>query len=153
MQLLHSGRAIVILQWVLAVVLPAFVAIGRGFVGAQLGWMAVFGVFYGPILIVALLVPPILVLFDRPARHGRTVRRHYATATIVLWIALVVAGLSIPDAGDSGSVPTALSTWTGMSDEASGAIFTVAAVIAVLSWGVALVMAIVGIRRGRSDAT
>ena len=38
-----GGRATFVAQWVLAVLLPAFVVVGRGLVGAELGWMAVIG--------------------------------------------------------------------------------------------------------------
>lgn len=152
MQLLRSGRALFILQWFLAILLPVFIFLGRGLVGAGLGWMSVVGIVYGPILILLLLVPPLAVLFDGPARKGGTVRRHYATATYVLWGALLVVGLSIPDAGDSGSVPSALMAWTGISDDASELIFIGAGGVAVIAWIAALVAAIVGAVRGRAVA-
>ena len=63
MQFASSGRIVVIAQWVLAVLLPAFVFLGRGFVGAELGWMAVIGVVYGWVAAQSLLgsvsAPPV----------------------------------------------------------------------------------------------
>lgn len=47
MQIVESGRWVRIAQWVLAVLLPVFVVVGRGLVGAELGWMAVVGIVYG----------------------------------------------------------------------------------------------------------
>lgn len=153
MSFARSGRTLFVLQWILAVLLPVFVFLGRGFVGAELGWMAVIGVVYGGFVILALLVPPLIALGDREARRARSVRRAYGIATGVVWLALIVAGLSIPDAGDSGSVPSALTTWTGLSHDGSEAVFAVAAGIAIVAWVAAIVTAVVGIARSPRAAS
>ena len=97
MQFASSGRIVVVAQWILAVLLPAFVFIGRGFVGAELGWMSVIGLFYGWILILLLLVPPIASLFDRAARLAGTVREGYAIASALLWLCLLYTSPSPRD--------------------------------------------------------
>ncbi|GAA5036671.1 hypothetical protein ACFQRL_09645 [Microbacterium fluvii] len=152
MQLSSTGRVVFWAQWVLAVFLPFFVFTGRGFVGAELGWMAVLGILYGAILIVALLVPPIVGLFDVTARRVRSVREAYAAITGVLWLALVVAALSIPDSGDGGHLDSALTAWTGMSYETSVIVFAIAFAVAVLAWIAAIVAAALGVARSRRGA-
>lgn len=147
MQIAGSGRFFFILQWVAAVMLPAFVFLGRGFVGAELGWMAIIGIVYGIFVILLMLVPAILTLFDRDVRKARATRTAYGIATLVLWIALVLAGLTIPDSGDSGHLRSAFSVWFGMSYEASSAVFSVAFAVAVAAWVASVVLAIVGIVR------
>lgn len=149
MQFAASGRVVVIAQWVLAVLLPAFVFLGRGFVGAELGWMAVIGVVYGWIFIVLLLVPPIITLFDTEARQSGTVRELYAVFTALLWFGLLLAGLTIPDSGDSGHLRSAVSAWTGASYEFSSALFNAGAGVAALAWIATVVVAVMGAIRGR----
>jgi len=150
MQLAPNGRFVRIAQWVLAVVLPAFVYLGRALVGAELGWMAVIGIaVYGLPTILIMLVPPLVTLFDSEARAARSVRRAYAGATWVLWGALVVAGLTIPDSGDSGHLTSALSRWTGLSYETSEIIFYVAFAVSVLAWSAAVAAAGAGVVTSR----
>lgn len=149
MQFAASGRIVVIAQWLLAVLLPVFVFIGRGFVGAELGWMAVIGIVYGWIIIVLLLVPPVITLFDTEARRNGTVRELYAVFTAIVWFGLLLAGITIPDAGDSGHLPTALTAWTGASEGVSTAVFNAGAGIAVLGWIAAIVAAVMGVVRSR----
>lgn len=145
-----SGRFTFVAQWILAVLLPAFVYLGRGLVGAELGWMAVIGLaVYGLPTILLLLAPPLVTLGDRHHRPARTVGRRYLVATWVLWGAFLVAGLTIPDSGSSGHLPSALSRWTGLSYEASEGIFYLAFAIAVLAWLAALVTAILDMARSR----
>lgn len=150
MQFAASGRVVVIAQWVLAVFLPVFVFLGRGFVGAELGWMAVIGVVYGWIFIVLLLIPPIITLFDTEARRSGTVRELYAVFLALLWFGLLLAGLTIPDSGDSGHLRSALSAWTGASYELSSAVFNAGAGVAALAWIASVVVAVMGAIRGRS---
>lgn len=144
------GRFTVVGQWVLAVLLPAFVYVGRALVGAELGWMAVIGIaVYGLPTILLLMLPPVVTLFDRTTRPARTVRRPYAIATWVQWGALVVAGLTIPDAGDSGHLRSALSRWTGLSYEVSETVFYVAFGVLVVAWVTALAAALAGVAVSR----
>ena len=151
MQLARSGRFVFVAQWVAALLLPVFFFIGRGFLGAELGWMAIIGIVYGAAVIALMLVPPILTLFDREGRRLRRTRRAYDIATFVLWAAFVVAGLSVPDSNDSGHLDSAVTTWTGggIDYEASTSIFTAAAVVAGLAYLAILGLAIAGIVRGR----
>jgi len=149
MQFASSGRIVVIAQWVLAVLLPAFVFLGRGFVGAELGWMAIIGIVYGWILIPLLMVPPVITLFDTAARQAGTIRELYAIFSALLWFGLLLAGVSIPDSGDSGHLSSAVSTWTGASYEFSSSLFTAGAGVAVLAWIAAIVVAVRGVQLGR----
>lgn len=144
----------VVWQWPLAVVLPVFVILGRALLGAELGWMAVVGiVVYAAPTIIAMLVPPILTVFDHQARAARTVRRGYALASYLLWGSLFVAGLTIPDSGDNGHLRSVVSRWLPVSYEASEVIFYVALAVAVLAWALALAVAISGAFASRKART
>ncbi|WP_197281035.1 hypothetical protein [Microbacterium sp. No. 7] len=144
MPLVSSGRVVVVLQWVLAVVLPFFVFFGRGLLGAELGRIAFLGILAGWALVVLMLVPPLVTLFDREARAARTVRRAYAVSSIVLWAALVVCAIALPDAGDSGAERSALMAWTNLPASASHLIFTLVALVAAVAWVATLTTAIRG---------
>jgi hypothetical protein len=148
MRIAGSGRFVFIAQWVAAVVLPAFFFLGRGLVGAELGWLGIIGIVYGVIIIVVMLIPPIVTLFDREGRRARSTRLFYDIATFVLWGAILVASLTAPDSGDSGHLRSALSVWTGMSYEASEAIFTVFGIVAVVAFLAQLVTALASAVRG-----
>ena len=152
MQIVESGRWVRIAQWVLAVLLPVFVVVGRGLVGAELGWMAVVGIVYGAPLILLLLLPPIATLFDRTAKAARSVRRHYRTACWVQWGGLLLAGLTIPDSGDSGHLLSALSRWTGLSYEVSEVLFYAAMAAALIGWAFGLAAAGSGAFLSRKEA-
>ncbi len=154
MQAASWGRVTFAAQWVLAIMLPVFVVVGRGLVGAELGWMAVVGIaVYGLPTILLLLAPPVLTLLDRPARAVGTVRRPYAIATWVLWGALLVSGLTIPDSGDAGHLRSALSRWTGVSYEVSEALFYGFFGLAVLAWVASVVAAMAGLLAARRTPT
>jgi predicted RND superfamily exporter protein len=150
MQMTRLGRFVFVAQWFAAVLLPLFVVLGRGLVGADLGWMAVIGIIYGAFVILLLLVPPLVTLFDREVRAARAERSGFAITSIVLWAAIVVTGLSIPDSGDSGHLDSALMTWTGMSYEVSTSIFAIASAVVGVAYLIAFILAIVGIVRGSS---
>ena len=146
------GRATFVAQWVLAVLLPGFVVVGRGLVGAELGWMAVVGIVaYLLPTILLLLLPPVLTLFDAAARAPRTVRRPYAVCTWLQWGALLVAGLTIPDSGDAGHLRSALSRWTGLSYEVCETVFYLAFGLLVLAWLAALVTAVAAVVTSRRE--
>lgn len=154
MNLSRSGRFVFVAQWVFAVLLPVFFFIGRGFVGAEMGWLAVIGVVYGLVVIVVLLLPPVLTLCDREVRRARRTRTAYDVASWVLWAAFVVAALTVPDAGDGGHLDTALTTWTGgaVDDAASTAIYSATAWVIGLAYLATFVIALVGIARVRKAA-
>ncbi|MEU1971372.1 hypothetical protein ABZ477_06940 [Microbacterium sp. NPDC019599] len=153
MRFAGTGRFVFIAQWVLGALLPVFFFLGRGWVGAEVGWLGVLGIVYGIFTILLLLVPPLLTLFDPEGRKKRSTRAGYDIATIALWLALLVGALTVPDSGDSGHLDSALSTWTGMSYETSAAIFYGTAVVLGLAYLAAFVLAIVGIVRGRQAAS
>ncbi|WP_243075784.1 hypothetical protein [Microbacterium sp. SS28] len=153
MRFAASGRFVFLAQWVFGVLLPIFFFLGRGWVGADIGYLAIVGVLYGVLTILALLVPPLLTRFDPEARARKSTRLGYDIATIVLWLTLVLGALTVPDSGDSGHLDSALTTWTGISYETSAAIFYGAAVVMGLAYLAAFVLSIVGIVRGRRVAS
>lgn len=153
MQIAAEYRWVNLWQWVLAVVLPAFVILGRALLGAELGWMAVVGiVVYAAPTILALLLPPLLTRFDRQAREAKGVRKAYAIACFVLWGGLLLAGLSIPDSGDNGHLRSVLSRWFGVSYEVSEVVFYIALMVAVIAWAISLAVAVWGIAGSRRPA-
>lgn len=151
MRIARSGRFVFVAQWVAAVLLPVFFFLGRGLVGAELGWLSVLGVVYGLFVIAVLLLPPILTLFDRTVRRGKATRLGYDVSTLVLWAAFLLAALTVPDAGDGPPLDPALTVWTGggISQDAAGAIFTVAGAIVGLAYLATLVFGVIGIVRWR----
>ena len=151
MHIARSGRFVFVAQWVAAVLLPVFFFLGRGLVGAELGWMAIIGIVYGLLVVAVLLLPPVMTLFDRTVRSGKATRFGYDIASFVLWAAFIVGALSVPDSGDSGHLDSALTRWTGgaITYDASSMIFTVAAFVIGLAYLATLVLAIIGIARWR----
>jgi hypothetical protein len=152
MRIARSGRFVVVAQWVAAVVLPVFFFLGRGLVGAELGWMGIIGIVYGIFVVALLVVPPLLTVFDRESRRARATRLAYDVSSFVLWGAFLLAALTVPDSGDSGHLDSAFATWFGISYEASQAVFAVAATVIGLAYLAAFVLAIAGIVRGRVPA-
>jgi hypothetical protein len=153
MQITGSGRFVFVAQWVAAVLLPVWFFLGRGLVGAQVGWLGVLGiVVYGIFVIALLLVPPVLTLFDRAVRRAKATRSGYSIASWALWAAMLLAALVVPDSGDGGHLDSALTAWTGgaVTYEASEAIFYVLSAIIGLAYLGAFVLAIAGIVRGRA---
>ncbi|MET0734119.1 MAG: hypothetical protein ABWY55_00520 [Microbacterium sp.] len=151
MQIARSGRFVFVAQWVAAVVLPFLFFFGRGFVGAGVGWLGFFGFVYGLFVILVLLVPPVMTLFDRTVRREKRTRLAYDIASFVLWGAFIVASLTVPDAGDGPALDSALTAWTGggISQEASTVIFTVAGILIGLAYLATVVTAVIGIARWR----
>lgn len=144
-----TGRYVFWSQWVLAVFLPFWIFVGRGFLGAGLGWVGFLGLASGWILIVLLLVPPVLTLLDAPVRRARATRTWYDIATALLWLGLLVAGLSIPDSGDSGDLDTVFMLWFGASEAVSAVVFAIAASASLIAWIAAVAFAAGGIRESR----
>lgn len=153
MRFAGTGRFVWVAQWVFGALLPVFFFLGRGWIGADIGWLAIVGILYGVLTILALCVPPLLTMFDPEARKKRSTRVGYDIASIVLWLSIIVGALTVPDSGDSGHLDSALSTWTGMSYETSAVIFYGTAVVIGLAYLAAFVLAIVGIVRGRQAAS
>ncbi len=113
MRIARSGRFVFVAQWVMIVLLPLFFFLGRGLVGAGMGWLAVLGVVYGIVVIIVLAVPPVMTLFDRTVRRGKATRLGYDISSFVLWAAFVLAALTVPDAADGPPLDSALTAWTG----------------------------------------
>jgi hypothetical protein len=151
MHIARSGRFVFVAQWVAAVLLPLFFFLGRGLVGAQIGWMGIIGIVYGLLVVAILMVPPVMTLFDRTVRREKTTRFGYDLSSFVLWGAFLLAALTVPDSGDSGHLDSAVTTWSGgaISYETSEAVFTVAAVLIGLAYLATVVFAVLGIARWR----
>lgn len=147
-----TGRFVYYAQWPVAVFLPVLFFIGRGNLGAGVGWLGFFGLVYGLVVIALLLVPPALTLFDREVRRGRATRLYYDIASAVLWLGFVLGALTVPDASDSGPLDTVLMAWFGITAETSAALFAISAGLIGLAYLAVLVLAVMGIARGRAAA-
>ena len=115
---LSGTRFVRIFQWIAPVLLTFLVVFGRGFFGAPLGWMALIGLFVGPIVALAMYIPPIIVVFDRDAKAARSTRLFYDIASWLTWAALLVLMFTLEDGGDSPPFGSVVSTWGMMSSEA-----------------------------------
>ncbi len=145
----RSGRLVFILQWILAFLVPVWLFLGRGLVGAQLGWMSVIGVVYGAFVILLLLIPPFVTLFDRDVRRLRSERMAYSVAMCIAWGSLFLGGLVIPDSGDSGHLDAALTVWTGgaIGYDITEPTFAALIVLTIFALIAALSLAITGAAR------
>lgn len=150
----RSGRLFFILQWILAVLVPAWLFLGRGLVGAELGWLSVIGIVYGAFVTLFLLTPPLVTLLDREVRRRKSERTAYSVAMWVAWGALVIGGLVVPDAGDSGHLDAALTVWTGgaIGYNVTEPTFAALMVLTVFALVAALAFAITGaVRSARAS--
>ena len=145
-----TGRFVFYAQWPVAVFLPVLFFIGRGNLGAEVGWLGFFGIVYGLIVIALLLVPPVITLFDPEVRRARSTRLFYDIASAVLWLGIVLGALTVPDSGDSGPLGTVLMAWFGITAQTSAALFAIAAGLIGLSYLAQLVLAVMGVTRGRA---
>ena len=145
-----TGRFVYYAQWPVAVFLPVLFFVGRGNLGAEVGWLGFFGLAYGVVVIALLLVAPALTLFDREARRARSTRLFYDIASAVLWLGFVLGALTVPDAGDSGALDTVLMSWFGITAQTSAALFAISAGLMGLAYVTQLVLAVRGIARGRT---
>lgn len=151
-----TNRFVRIFQWIAPVLLPAFILVGRGLLGAPLGWMLVIGVVLAPLATIAMYVPPVVFVFDREAAAARKSRLWYDVANYVLWSALIVVGLSLQDGGDTGDYGSVLSTWGVLDHGGAEVVFVIALIVSVLAWVgvlVAAIMAVVLSRRGSAAVT
>ncbi len=153
MDIAPSGPFVFYGQWPMALFLPLFLFIGRSAVGAEVGRLGFVGIAYGWIVILVLLVPPVLTLVDRAARRERATRTWYDIATALLWLALIVAALAVPDSSDAGALDSALSAWTGDVDRtASTVVFAVALAGSAIAYVAVLVFAVRGITASRRES-
>ena len=147
---LSGNRFVRIFQWIAPVLLTFLVVFGRGFFGAPMGWMALIGLFVGPVVALAMYIPPIIVVFDRDAKAARSTRLFYDIASWVTWAALLVLMFTLEDGGDSPPFGSVVSTWGMMSSDAAGSVFAVALIVAFLGWLGTIASAIVGVVDSRS---
>ena len=147
---LSGTRFVRIFQWIAPVLLTFLVVFGRGFFGAPMGWMALIGLFVGPVVALAMYIPPIIVVFDRDAKAARSTRLFYDIASWVTWAALLVLMFTLEDGGDSPPFGSVVSTWGMMSSDAAGSVFAVALIVAFLGWLGTIASAIVGVVDSRS---
>jgi hypothetical protein len=154
MQITGAGRFVFIAQWVAAVVLPVWFFIGRGLVGAEVGWLFLGLLVYGIFVVVVLLVPPVITLFDREVRRAKSTRTGYSAASWVLWVAAILAAFVVPDQADGPPLDPAVTVWTGgaVSQQASEVIFLVLSGIIGLAYLAVFVLAILGVLRSRDPA-
>lgn len=145
-----SGRFVRVFQWIAPVLLPALVVFGRGILGAPTGWMTLVAVIASPLVIIAMYFAPIIVLFDRDAKAGRSTRLYYDIASWVTWGALLVMMFTLEDGGDAPPFGSVISTWGWTSSEVSSGIFVVALIVAFLGWVGTLTTAIIGVVLSRS---
>ncbi|MGO2931721.1 hypothetical protein [Microbacterium sp.] len=147
---LSGTRFVRIFQWIAPVLLTFLVVFGRGFFGAPMGWMALIGLFVGPVVALAMYIPPIIVVFDRDAKAARSTRLFYDIANWLTWAALLVLMFTLEDGGDSPPFGSVVSTWGMMSSDAAGSVFAVALIVAFLGWLGTIASAIVGVVDSRS---
>lgn len=86
-------RVVYRLIFPLAVVLPAWVLIGRGIVADGIGWQFVAYLFIAPVLFVALIATGGIIVARSEVRAERAVSWADAGVLIALWLALIGAGL------------------------------------------------------------
>lgn len=148
--LTKSGRFVWVMQWWAPVILPFWVLLGRGFVGAGLGYVGVLGFLaIAPAILIALYIPAVITLGDNDVRIARTTRFAYSISACLLWGTVVVAGLFVPDAGDGPPMPSAVMTWTSgrISIDQTLMIMTAGIVVAVAADVVVIGLAIAGCNR------
>ncbi|CAH0149589.1 MULTISPECIES: hypothetical protein [unclassified Microbacterium] len=147
---LSGWRFVRVFHWIAPALLVFLIVFGRGFFGAPLGWMTAIGIFIGPLVVIAMYVPPIIVVFDRDARAGRSTRLFYDIASWVTWAALLVMMFTLEDGGDAPPFGSVVSTWGWMSSEASSVVFASAVVVAFVGWLATLAAAVAGVVQSRT---
>ena len=152
MHIARSGRFVFVAQWVTIVLLPVFFFLGRGLVGAELGWLAVLGVVYGLVddHRARAAAGHDAVRPDGAPRQGDPVRVRHLELRAVGRLPPRRAHRPRSRRQRATSTP-ALTAWTGgaITQETSEAIFTVAAAVIGLAYLATLVFAIIGIARWR----
>lgn len=147
-----SGRFVFVFQWIAPLVLVMWVLFGRALFGAPVGWLALMGLFISPFVLVAMYIPPVLVMFDREARMTRLTRRGYEIATYVLWGVMFAMGFVIVDGGDSGEVGSLLTVWFRLASGDTEGLLPIGMGLGTLALIAQLVMAILGIAASRKTA-
>lgn len=151
MHITRAGRVVYVGQWIAAIVLPAWFFFGRGLVGAEIGLPLWALLVYGIVVVAVFLVPSVITLFDREVRGEGATRLGYSVASWVLWIAVLLAALVVPDQADGAPLDSALTAWTddALTQQASDVIFVVLAGLIGLAYLAVFILAIVGVTRSR----
>lgn len=148
-----TGRFVRIFQWIAPVAMPLLVMVGKSLLGAPSGWMMLFAIIFGPIVVLAMYVPPVIVAFDRQARAARGTRLAYDIASYVIWGAFVLIMLTLVDGGDSPPFGSVLSIWGLIDDDLSSVLTSLGFFIAVLAWLTAIITASLGVAASRGALT
>jgi hypothetical protein len=153
MRITSAGRFVFVAQWFFAPLLPYFIVSGRVMVGSVPGWLTIVGWIYAIPVVALLLIPPIVTLFDRQAERERSTRLAYVVSSWILWSALSVMGLAVPDADDTGAGYSALSAWSGISLDVSVSLFSGASFVAIGAFLAQLVTASLSVAQSRKHAS
>lgn len=148
--LTRPGRFVWMMQWWAPVILPFWVLLGRGFVGAGLGFVGIFGfVAIGVPSLIVLYIPALITLGDNDVRIARKTRFAYSIGACLLWGILLVTGLFVPDSSDGGPMPSAVMTWTsgGIAIDQSLIIMTVGIGVAAAADVAVIGLAVAGCSR------
>lgn len=78
---LSGVRFVRVFQWFAPVVLMFLIVGGRELLGAPTGWMTLTALVVSPVVIVAMYIPPIVVVFDRVAKAADSTRVFYDIAS------------------------------------------------------------------------
>jgi hypothetical protein len=122
-------------------------------VGSVPGWLTIVGWIYAIPVVALLLIPPIVTLFDRQAERERSSRLAYVVSSWILWSALFVMGLAVPDADDTGARYSALSASSGISLDVSVSLFSGASFVAIGAFLAQLVTASLSVAQSRKHAS
>ncbi|MGR2751919.1 hypothetical protein [Agromyces arachidis] len=154
MRITALGRFVYAAQWIAAILLIVFIVIGRVLVGSSAGFFMFAGWIYGLPALLILLLPPLITRYDQRARTTRCVGPAYAASSLVLWAALLIVGLALPDGG-FGNVEqeSALSAWTGLRLNGSFAVLNWAILVAFAAWIAQLVIALASSNTARRETT
>ena len=143
----RSGRFVFIAQWVAAALLPAVFFWASAWVMARPE--PAVQTPYGVLAIPLLVIPPFLTLFDAAARRERSTRVAYDAASFILWFAIVFGGLTLPDTLDPPRDSTLMNTFGIPYLSGPSPAFYLAAALIVVAYAAQLVLAVMGIIRGR----
>lgn len=148
---ISDGKFVRIFQWFAPVVMPFLIFFGHGFLGAPLGWMGVIGIIYGPFILAAMYLVPVIGLFDRDARAARGTRQLYDVFSWIAWASMLLMTFTIVDGGDTPPFESVVSAWGLMNDEASAFLFHIGFFISIFGLLSAFVTNIIGIVVSRRD--
>ncbi|WP_345800836.1 hypothetical protein AAIB33_15385 [Microbacterium sp. AZCO] len=147
MRIARSGRFVFVAQWVAAALLPVVFFFGESWLMAE---DPSFRSDYAVYSIPVLLIPPVLTLLDGEGRRERSTRVGYDAASVVLWCAIVLGGLTFPLA-DNGVRDSAIMNTFGISyDAGPSPAFLFAVGLIGVAYLAQLVLAVMGIVRGRN---